>query len=154
MMVIVIGMRLLYGYYVRQNMGRRNSSFQEPEVMYEALATWSYQDSQRSAARFRSDQCYRYRAGGERTATRIGWRATWLMSMWNTRGRLRRRLRRRTGALPGSKEWVGAVVTGEYSQTGTKDGKRHDGERYLRGHVAEAQWPLAGDRQRISLSDP
>src|SRR5262249_54928441 len=32
--------------------------------------------------------------------------------------------------------------------------ERHYRERDLRGHVAQAQWPLARDRQRISLSDP
>jgi ketosteroid isomerase-like protein len=67
---------------------------------------------------------------------------------WNTSGRVRRRLRRRTGALPERRKWVEAVrhrrevyssvevrhltvhlqgtlavVTGEYSQTGTKNGK-------------------------------
>jgi hypothetical protein len=46
----------------------------------------------------------------------------------------------------------GILAVAEYSQTGAKNGKDIIGERDLRGHVAEAQWPLGRDRQRISLS--
>jgi hypothetical protein len=35
-----------------------------------------------------------------------------------------------------------------------KEWERHLVDRDIRGHVAEAEWPLGSDRQRISVSDP
>ena len=58
------------------------------------------------------------------------------------------------------KEWVEAVrrrtevdgsVTGEFADR-HEEWERHLGERDLCGHAAEAQWPLAGDRQRVSVT--
>jgi hypothetical protein len=46
-----------------------------------------------------------------------------------------------------------AVVTGEYSHR-SPEWEGHLGDRDLREHVAEAQWPLGRDRQRLSMSDP
>src|SRR5262249_22494488 len=45
-----------------------------------------------------------------------------------------------------------------WSQGSTRRPARRMGRTFrragLRGHVAEAEWPLGRDRQRISLSDP
>ena len=45
------------------------------------------------------------------------------MSMWNTRCETATAIAPAHWSAAGKKEWVGAVVTGEHSQTGTKDGK-------------------------------